>query len=145
MGYRPMICQEAHPLSAAALEDCSYLFIPREAFLKMLKQSPSLSNLLLETLGHEFSVWVSSMSFFASQRVKERIVLALLKLHEIYRPEDGGKVIIRLNRTDFAGYVGTAKETLVRVLGELKKKNMIASEGSKIRITDREALIGMLR
>jgi CRP-like cAMP-binding protein len=144
MGYRPIICNECHPLSAAALEDCIYSFIPREAFLTILASSPSLSNLLLENLGHEFSVWVNNMSLFSSQSVKERTAMALIKLHEIYKPEEGGQSIIRLSRSDFAAYVGTAKETLVRLLGDLKRKKVISIQGKSIRILNMNTLLEMI-
>lgn len=32
MGYRPIICNESHPLSAEALEDCTYSFTPPGGF-----------------------------------------------------------------------------------------------------------------
>ena len=145
MGYRPMICHENHPLSCAALEDCTYSFLPREDFLKLLAKSPNLSNILLENLGHEFSVWVNSMSLFSTQSVKERIALALLKLHEIYKPGEHGKVHISLSRGDLASYVGTAKETLVRVLADFKRRNIIDIQGRRIRILDREMLLEIIR
>lgn len=141
MGYRPIICNESHPLSAEALEDCSYSFIPRMAFLKILSASPSLSNLLLENLGREFSVWVNNMSLFASQSVKERIAMALIKLNEIYKPEGGGLSVIRLSRGDFSAYVGTANETLVRLLGDFKRKKIIAIQGKSIRVLNIKALL----
>jgi CRP-like cAMP-binding protein len=144
MGYRPIICNESHPLSAEALEDCTYSFIPRAAFLKILAASPSLSNLLLENLGHEFSVWVNNMSLFASQSVKERIAMALIKLNEIYKPEGAGQSVIRLSRSDFSAYVGTANETLVRLLGDLKRKKIIAIQGKNIRVLQLEALLDII-
>ncbi len=144
MGYRPIICNESHPLSAEALEDCTYSFITRAAFLKILAASPSLSNLLLENLGHEFSVWVNNMSLFASQGVKERVAMALLKLNEIYKPEGGGQSVIRLSRTDFSAYVGTANETLVRLLGDFKRKKIITIQGKNIRILQMNALFDIL-
>jgi len=144
MGYRPIICKEAHPLSAAALEDCTFSFIPRDAFVNTLESSSALSNLLLENLGHEFSIWVNNMSFLASRSVKERIALSLLKLQEVYKPEGGGQAVIRLNRSDLAAYVGTAKETLVRLLGDLKRKKIISIQGKSIRVLNQEALVEII-
>jgi CRP-like cAMP-binding protein len=144
MGYRPIICNESHPLSAESLEDCTYSFIPRTAFLKILSSSPSLSNLLLENLGHEFSVWVNNMALFANQSVKERTAMALIKLNEIYKPEGGGQSVIRLNRGDFSAYVGTANETLVRLLGDFKRRKIIATQGKNIRILNMNALLEII-
>ncbi len=144
MGYRPIICNESHPLSAEALEDCTYSFLARTPFLKILAGSPSLSNLLLQNLGHEFSVWVNNMSLFASQSVKERIAMALIKLNEIYKPEGGGHSVIQLSRSDFSAYVGTANETLVRLLGDFKRKKIIAIQGKNIRVLQMKALLDIV-
>jgi CRP-like cAMP-binding protein len=143
-GFRPILCNETHPLSAAALEDAQYYFISRTVFLKLLRSSPSLSNFLLESLGHEFSVWVNNMSVFSNLIVRERIALALLKLNEIYKTETSEYAVISLSRSDFASYVGTAKESLVRLLGDFKKRNIISTKGKKITILNLAALYEML-
>lgn len=134
MGYRPIICEELHPVSAAALENCVISFIPRYYFTKVLEKSIVLTNRLLVNLSHEFTVWTNKISVFAHQPVKERVALSLLILNEKYGRENGKEqpVVINLSRNDFANYVGTAEETLVRMLQDFKQRNIIRTEGRKI-------------
>lgn len=139
MGYRPLVCDSAHPVSAAALEDCGYDFIPGSHFLKVLDANPVLAKELLKSLGQEFTVWVNFISVFAQQSVRERIALALLLLQEKYSV-NGKPVDINLSREDFANYVGTVKETLVRVLQDFKKRGIVTSQGRRIRILNHQML-----
>ncbi|HTL82951.1 MAG TPA: Crp/Fnr family transcriptional regulator [Bacteroidia bacterium] len=138
-GYRPIICDEVHPVTAASLEDCSYDFIPAGHFLHCLKQSYELNHALLVSLSHEFSVWVNNVSVFAQYPVKSRVALGLLVLREKYR-EKGKSPEINLSRTDLASYVGTVKESVVRVLQEFKKQRIVETQGRKIRIVKPEEL-----
>lgn len=136
MGYRPLLCEEPHPVSAAALEDCIISFIPKKFFLHALSESPVLNRRLLNNLSHEFTVWINKLSIFAQQPVKERVAISLLILNEKYRKEGENTqpVSINLSREDIANYVGTTIETLVRILRHLKDDNIIATKGRKITI-----------
>jgi CRP-like cAMP-binding protein len=139
MGYRPVLCAETHPVSASALEDCTYWFIPHEYFLNVVEQSPEMLRLLLTSLSHEFSVWVNKISVFTQQPVRNRVALALLVLNKQYQEQDR-PAEINLSRDDFASYVGTVKETLVRVLQEFKKNGIVETKGRKIRLLKPERL-----
>lgn len=142
MGYRPLLCQETHPVSATALEDCIISFIPKKYFLHVIDQSSVFAKRLLTNLAHEFSVWINKLTIFAQQPVKERLVLSLLILNEKYKKE--GKehlpVILNLSREDLANYVGTTIETLVRMLRQLKDEKIILTNGRKIVILKPEEL-----
>lgn len=138
-GYRPLLCNETHPVTAAALEDCSYDFIPGDFFMKFLSHSAELSQKLLVSLSHEFSVWVNNVSVFAQYPVKSRVALGLLVLREKYKVKGKGGEI-NLSRVDLASYVGSVKESVVRVLQEFKKEKYIETQGRKIRILKAEEL-----
>lgn len=142
MGYRPLLCNEPHPISAVTLEDCIISFIPKKCFLEALQASGVLANRLLVNLSHEFSVWINKISVFAQQPVRARIALSLLILSEKYRKQERKDipVVIDLSRDDLASYVGTAKETLVRLLHDLKQRHIVSSKGRKITILKPEEL-----
>lgn len=132
-GYRPIICQEMHPVTAAALEDCLYDFIPVEHFQKCLRNSPELNRLLLISLSHEFGVWVNNISVFAHYPVKSRVALGLLILREKYKVR-GKATEINLSRADLASYVGSVKETVVRTLQEFRRRKIVETNGRKIKV-----------
>jgi len=133
LGHRPLISQEPYAVSAMTLEACTFHFIPREHFLKTINNSSELTRLLMLSFCREYAIWLNIIKVFAQCPVKARVALILLVLHEKYKVK-GKAGEINLSRDDLAGYVGTVKETLVRVLQEFKKKDFIRTQGRKIRV-----------
>ena len=68
------------------------------------------------------------------------MVDALIMVSENAAKNSEGRKVLNLPREDLAQLVGTAKETTIRVLSDLKKDNIIKTEGSKIYILDELAL-----
>ncbi|MCE9539520.1 MAG: Crp/Fnr family transcriptional regulator [Bacteroidetes bacterium] len=134
MGYRPLVCEGPNPVSASALEDCVFSFIPQKYFIHALDESPVLARRLLTNLAHEFTVWINKLTLFAQQPVKERVALSLLIINEKYKKNGKERlpVVINLSREDLANYVGTTIETLVRILRYLKDEKIIEASGRKI-------------
>jgi CRP-like cAMP-binding protein len=79
----------------------------------------------------------------ATKSVRERVALNLLILDEKFKLADNPNKSsdINISRGDFANMVGTAKETLVRILQEFKRDGLIESNGRIIRILNRKELI----
>jgi len=142
IGYRPVISNETNPVTVETLEDSTLSYIPTQVFLQVLQRSPVLSNRLLAALSHEFTVWVNRVSIFTQQSIKENVALTLLMLDEKYGRSEkkGTPVVINISRKDFANFVGTTVETLVRTLRVLKDEGIISSKGRGIVILDREKL-----
>src|SRR5206468_11241346 len=85
VGYHALLAQEAYPDSAVTLEDSVVVFIPKADFLQVLNTSKVLSQRLLKTLSHEFSVLINHLSVIAQRPVRERLAILLLVLREKYK------------------------------------------------------------
>lgn len=134
LGYHALISQEMYMDSAAALEDAVVSFIPREDFLMALQTSATLSNRLLKCISHEYGVLTKSISILAHKTVRERLALSLLILRDKYKrdTERGRNVELNLTREDLAKMVGTARETLVRLLQDFKHEGLVKINGRRI-------------
>lgn len=143
LGYHALLGEDYYPDSSATIEPSEITFIPKENFLKVLRQSTVLSNKLLKALGHEFSLFINSITNLATKSVKERLAFTLLILEEKFKSPGGAihSADIVMSRTDLANMVGTAKETLVRLLGDFKREGIIEVEGRAIRIVNRKKVI----
>jgi CRP-like cAMP-binding protein len=143
LGYHALLGEEYYPDSAATIEDSQITFIPKDNFLQVLRNSTVLSNRLLKALGHEFSLFINNITNLATKTVRERLAFNLLILEEKFKvpdkPNTPSEII--LSRTDLANMVGTAKETLVRLLHEFKDDKLIETIGKSIRITNRKGII----
>jgi CRP-like cAMP-binding protein len=102
---------------------------------------------LLKALGHEFSLFINSITNLATKSVRERLAFTLLILDEKFKsPDHSGEASqINLSRTDLANMVGTAKESLVRLLQEFKRAGLIEKTDKTIRIIDRKGVIRKFR
>ena len=143
LGYHALLSEEYYPDSAATIEDSEITFIPKESFLKVLRNSTALSNTLLKALAHEFSLFINSITNLATKTVRERLAFTLLMLDEKFKTNGQGAKAgeITLSRTDLANMVGTAKESLVRLLQDFNQAGLIQKSGKTILIIDRKGLI----
>jgi CRP/FNR family transcriptional regulator, polysaccharide utilization system transcription regulator len=145
-GYRPLVANEPNPVSATALENVVVTFIPKETFVELLDSSPVFARRILASITSEFSVWINKITLFSQHAVKERIAMALLILSRVYQrgPGSRSKVVIDMKREDLAAYIGTAMETVVRMLRVFKDGGIISSRGTKITINRPEVLLDYL-
>lgn len=145
IGYHAVLSDDRYTDSAATLEESVISFISKEDFLHAIEQSAVLSKRLLKTLSHEFTVFANSLTLFAQRSVKERLALQLVVLREKYKQDfqEGMAVEINMSREDLASIVGTARENVVRLLGEFKEAGVLETKGRKIVIKDVRRLIQM--
>ena len=74
--------------------------------------------------------------------MKDRLAEALMMLREFYGLEEDGMTIKgSLTREDLANIVGTATETIIRLLSEFKDKKIIELDHKKIKILNQQALL----
>jgi CRP-like cAMP-binding protein len=144
-GHRPILGDEAHPVSAVAMDNVVVSYISKDLFVQLLEKSSSLARKLLGNLSKEFSVWVNKMTFFSQYNLKKRVALSLLIFNRIYeRGNTSMKTTISINRDDFASFVGTAKETVVRMLRQFKDEGIIRSKRTNIVILKPKSLVSTI-
>ncbi|MCZ4407391.1 Crp/Fnr family transcriptional regulator [Cryomorphaceae bacterium 1068] len=143
LGYKALLSDQHYNLSAEALDDCVVCFVPKEDFLELLKPGGKFYTDILKAVCEENGVMASKMTEMAQRSVRQRAALSLLMLKDTYGIEHEleGEIEINLTREDLANIVGTATESLIRLLNEFKKENLIETQGRKIRILDPKGLL----
>lgn len=143
LGYKALLSSQHYNLSAEALDDCVVCFVPKEDFLKLLKPGSSFYMDLLKAVCEENGEMATKMTQMAQRSVRQRAALTLLMLNDTYGLEQHqeGDIEINLTREDLANIVGTATESLIRLLNEFKKEGLIETKGRKIRILDPKGLL----
>jgi len=142
-GYHAILGDEYYSDSASTLEDSQITFIPKDVFLIAIHKSTGLNAKLVKLLAREFNLFINSISTLAASSVRERLAVNLLILDEKYR--NPAKLTkpgeINLSRADLANIVGTAKENLVRILGEFKLNGLIHLRETIILVANKNELI----
>jgi CRP/FNR family transcriptional regulator len=142
LGYRALLGEEYYAASAEVLEDASVCFIPKDDFLSVLQNNTEFYRTVVKSLARELGVIESKMTDLSQKSVRERLAGYLLMLKETYGMEGEGSSLIDLSisREDLANMVGTATETVIRLLSEFKKDGLITFEGKKIQVIDLKGL-----
>jgi CRP-like cAMP-binding protein len=138
-GLRALISGWKYSTSAVTLEDSVICMIPKKPFLNVTLKNPEVSHCFMVFLSSMLEDAESKLTSLAQKPVKERLAETLLTLHEVFNKQ-GGNNHINLSRTDLANIVGTATESVIRLLSELKDEKIIDISGRRIVILNFEAL-----
>ncbi len=143
LAYRALIADEPLVATAICVEDTIVCFIPRKFFMELLDENPLVSKQMLISLSHDLGVVEERVQSLAQKSVRERVAETLLFLHATFKSDktqDDAVISITLPREDIANIVGTATETVIRLLSEFKSDKLIEFEGKKIKILNKAGL-----
>lgn len=142
IGYRALISGEDYSVSASVIEDSKICIIPKNAFYELLSKNSDIAGKVMKLLASELKEAQSKITELAQKSVIERLAESLLMLKEYYGYEkDGTSVKITVTREEIANIVGTATETTIRLLAELKKQGIIELDGKTIKILKSQELL----
>lgn len=141
LGQRSMISDEPANLSAVALEDMQVCFIPKTEIMGFFNQNNNFSMNVMKTICGDLKEADDILVGMAQKTVKERLAHTLLYLEETFGSNPDKSLKLQLSREEIAGMIGTATESCIRLLSELKKENAIELVGKKIIIADRTKLV----
>jgi CRP-like cAMP-binding protein len=140
LGQRSMISEEPANLSAVALEDMEVCFIPKNEIIQFFNQNNQFSMNLMKSICGDLKDADDHMVDLAQKNVKERLAGTLIYLEETFGTDTEGALHLQLSREELAGMIGTATESCIRLLSELKKSGLIDLVGKKIKIVDKNKL-----
>lgn len=142
VGYTSLIGEDVYSNTATIVEDAQICFVPRETFLKVMAEDVEFHKRITQALCRDLGVMEGRLTDATQKTIRERLAMTLLKLGDSYGVDGGEnqKIDIALTREEIAGIVGTATETVIRLLSEFKKDNLIEFQGKKIVILDKKAL-----
>ncbi|MEY3050759.1 MAG: hypothetical protein RLY31_544 [Bacteroidota bacterium] len=138
LGYTALIKDEPYSFSAAALDGVEVSLIPREDFMKLLHANRDVSSRLIKMLADNVAEKEIQLLSLAYNSVRKRVAEAVILLHD--RQSKDGKEDIHILREDLAHIVGTAKESVIRMLTEFKEDGFIEIVDGSIRILNRKRL-----
>ncbi|MBK7479923.1 MAG: Crp/Fnr family transcriptional regulator [Bacteroidales bacterium] len=141
IAYRSVLSNEPACTSAKVIEDCQVCFIPTEILITLIKSNPSFSLELLRLACHELGEANSFITDIAQKTVRERLAEILLLLMNDFGIDEQNNLKISLTREELANIVGTATESVIRLLSEFKSDKLVELNGRKIRILNKKGLV----
>jgi len=140
IAYRSVLSNEVACTSAKVIEDCRVCFIPSEILISFIKTNPAYALELLKLACHELGEANSFITDIAQKTVRERLAEILLLLVNDFGLDEQNYLKISLTREELSNIVGTATESVIRLLSEFKTDKLIELNGRKIRILNMKSL-----
>lgn len=140
IAYRSVLSNESACTTAKVIEDCQVCFIPSEILISFIKTNPAYALELLKLACHELGEANSFITDIAQKTVRERLAEVLVFLVNDFGIDDQQFLNISLTREELANIVGTATESVIRLLSEFKSDKLVELSGRRIRIINKKGL-----
>ncbi len=140
LGVQAVIQGDSYTEFSEAMEKTELILLPRNDFNELLFGNREVSSQFIKLLSQNLSEREQELMEMAYNTVRKRTADSLMKLYETYKSDDTQLVNFDISRADLASMVGTATESVIRILSEFKKDQWISIDGSNITISKPELL-----
>lgn len=135
-GYRSVINNEPACTSVKVIDEVCLCFIPTDTLYHLLRENSEFGIELLQIACKELDESNNYITDIAQKSVRERLAEVLLSLESKFGVNDENIINVSLTREELANLIGTATESVIRLLSEFKNDGLIEIQGRKIKIKD---------
>lgn len=136
--------EDEHAFSAEALEQVELWSFSRKRFGEFCERHPQVERELFHLAAHELAAAQQQMVLLGRKNAAERLasfLLSLLCRRERLTGQEESVVALPMNRLDIADYLGLTKETVSRMIAQLRDKRLIRlASQNRVEILDREGM-----
>lgn len=126
LGWLSLLNPGGTYLQTALVIDLSEIYsIPKADFIHLLEENPKVSQKFMELISIDLIEAQEQLVNLAYCPVRQRLARILMKLLKAGLIQDATHDGIDIAREDLAGMVGTATETAIRTLSELREEGVI--------------------
>jgi len=136
IGYRSVVNKEPACTSVKVLEDATLCHITTNELYYLLKENSEFGIEMLHIACNELGEANDYLTDIAQKSVKERLAEILLHLRDEFGENSEGLINISLTREELANIIGTATESVIRLLSEFKSEGIIQLQGRRIKLID---------
>ena len=140
IGYRSVVSNEPACTTAEILQEATLCHIPTDRLLHLVKTNGEFAVALMKLTCKELGEANAYITDIAQKTVKERLAEILIHLDWEFGTDDLGILNISLTREELSNIVGTATESIIRLLSEFKNEGALELNGRKIKILDKPGL-----
>jgi len=140
IGYRSVISSELACTSGEVLEEATLSLISADILLELIKTNGDFAVEMMKLTCKELNEANDYLTDVAQKTVKERLAEIIIHLDESFGRNADGILKISLTREELSNIVGTATESIIRLLADFRDRDLIELKGRKIKILDRPGL-----
>jgi CRP/FNR family transcriptional regulator len=142
VGLPSTLSDKVYEVTAEALEPVQANFIRRDLFLSFLRQNGDAALKVAEMLSAIYYSTCQEVRYLGlASTAVEKLARFLLDL----KPSKGAdpakpKILLTLTHEEIAEMIGTSRETVSRLMNDLKRKKFIEPHGSGLTLTNKKGL-----
>lgn len=140
IGYRSILSNELACTTAKIIEDAILCYISSDILFSLVKSNGNFSMEIMKLTCKELGEANTYITDIAQKTVRERLAEVLIHLKDNFGLDDDQVLQISLTREELANIVGTATESVIRLLSEFKNDGLIELNGRKIKILNSRSL-----
>lgn len=147
LGLSNTVSNEPYPITAETLSPCQVSFIPRLGFLQLLRASPDVSLRVAKHLSMELhKAWDQTRLLALSPGTQVRFVQFLQGWAQQHGQvlSEGTRLALNMTHEEIGASIGASRETVSRILGDLKRRELIRIVGGSITILQPHQLLGLI-
>lgn len=116
-----------YPATAEVIQETELFVIRIDDFEELMLEHPQIAVKVMKMMSQKISELAQRIQTFISQDVRHRVIFSLLRLalESGKQTEQGVLIDMPITNQDFANMVGSSRETINRILNQLKKENLI--------------------
>ncbi len=137
-GEVPVFHGRPFPASAEAMEKSVTMYFPRDRFIRLVEKTPSIALNMLGVLSLRLRRFAAQIENLSLKEVPARLADYLLYLSA--EQGDVATVELPITKGQLASLLGTIPETLSRIFARMSDDRLIAVNGRRITLLDREGL-----
>jgi CRP/FNR family transcriptional regulator len=142
LGLSAVISNLPYEVTAELAEPAQVNFIPRDAFLKFLRDNSEVAVRVAEQLSRNYhaayqEVRTLGLSISAAEKFTRLLLSWSIEANGHSKP---GHITVTLTHEEMAAMIGTSRETVSRLFSDFKKKKLIEVKGSTIILKNKAAL-----
>jgi CRP-like cAMP-binding protein len=141
IGFRSIVSDELACTTARVIQDAILCYVPGDIITSFIKGNPEFAMALMRLTCRELGESNKFLTDIAQKTVRERLAEVLLLLMDTFDLDEENTLKISLTREELANMVGTATESVIRLLSEFKADHLIELNGRKIKLLNIPKLI----
>ncbi len=133
LGYEAILKDQTFSDHSMAMEDSELLIIPREVFMQLILSNKEIATKFIQILSQKVDEKEEQLLHLAYNTVRQRTAEALITLNAKVADEEHK---LRISREDLSNMVGTATESVIRVISDFKEEGLLEAKGGNLIIKD---------
>lgn len=124
-GYYPLLEDGPYKEFAECLEPSEIVLIPKQDFLQLIYSNIQVARQFIKLLSSNILEREEQLLRMAYDTLRQRVARTLYELYHKYKTDDGKPVRLNFTREEISRYIGTARESFIRMMSDLREEGAL--------------------